>query len=41
MSVNSKAMRYQELLESIEGIAEAHSLSCSHLALTAIKTSLT
>lgn len=41
MSINSKSMKYQELLQCIEGIVEIHSLSCSHLALTAIKTSLT
>lgn len=41
MSVNSKAMKYQELLQYVEGITELHSLSCSHLALTAIKASLT
>ncbi|XP_076183676.1 KICSTOR subunit 2 isoform X1 [Ptiloglossa arizonensis] len=41
MSVNSKIMKYQELLQCIEGIVETHSLSCSHLALTALKTSLT
>ncbi|XP_017881830.1 KICSTOR complex protein C12orf66 homolog isoform X2 [Ceratina calcarata] len=41
MSVNNKIMKYQELLQSIEGITEIHSLSCSHLALTAIKASLT
>ncbi|XP_060812442.1 KICSTOR subunit 2-like isoform X3 [Bombus pascuorum] len=41
MSINSKTMKYQELLQCIEGIVEIHSLSCSHLALTAIKASLT
>ncbi|CAK9821653.1 KICSTOR subunit 2 [Anthophora retusa] len=41
MSINSKTMKYLELLQCIEGIVETHSLSCSHLALTAIKTSLT
>lgn len=41
MSINNKSMKYQELLQCIEGIVEIHSLSCSHLALTAIKTSLT
>lgn len=41
MSINSKTMKYQELLQCIEGIVEIHSLSCSHFALTAIKTSLT
>lgn len=41
MSVNNKVMKYQELLQSINTIVQAHSLSCSHLALTAIKTTLT
>lgn len=41
MSVNSKVMKHQELLQTIEGIVETHSMSCSHLALTAIKTGLT
>lgn len=41
MSISSKVMKYQELLQSIETIVESHSLSCSHLALTAIKTGLT
>lgn len=41
MSTNSKVMKHQELLQCIEGIVECHLLSCSHLALTAIKTSLT
>ncbi|KAI4496182.1 hypothetical protein M0802_008049 [Mischocyttarus mexicanus] len=41
MSVNSKVMKYQELLQSINAIVQAHSLSCTHLALTAIKTALT
>lgn len=41
MSTNSKIMKHQELLQCIEGIVECHLLSCSHLALTAIKTSLT
>lgn len=40
MSVNSKLMKHQELLQSVELIVEYHLLSCSHLALTAIKTSL-
>jgi len=41
MSINSKVIKYQELLQYIEGIVECHLLSCSHLALTAIKTGLT
>lgn len=41
MSVNSKVMKHQELLQLIEEIVEGHTLSCSHLALTAIKTGLT
>ncbi|XP_015606329.1 KICSTOR complex protein C12orf66 homolog [Cephus cinctus] len=41
MSINSKVMRHQDLLQSIEAIVETHSLSCSHLALTAIKAALT
>lgn len=41
MSASSKAMKYQELLQCIEGIVESHSLSCSHLALAPVKTSLT
>lgn len=41
MSVNNKIMKYQELLQYIEEITDIHSLSCSHLALTAIKASLT
>ncbi|EFN81023.1 KICSTOR complex protein C12orf66 homolog isoform X2 [Harpegnathos saltator] len=41
MSVNGKVMKYQELLQYIEGIVEWHLLSCSHLALAAIKTGLT
>lgn len=41
MSINSKVMKHQELLQTIEGIVESHSMSCSHLALTAIKTALT
>ena len=41
MSVNSKIMRYQELLQTIETAVDTHSLSCSHLALIAIKTTLT
>ncbi|KAF7403218.1 hypothetical protein HZH68_006012 [Vespula germanica] len=39
--VNNKVMKYEELLQSINTILQAHSLSCSHLALTAIKTILT
>ncbi|XP_067209825.1 KICSTOR subunit 2-like isoform X2 [Linepithema humile] len=41
MSVSSKVMKHQELLQFIEEIVEGHVLSCSHLALTAIKTGLT
>ncbi|CAK9829634.1 hypothetical protein ANTRET_LOCUS6937 [Anthophora retusa] len=41
MSINTKTMKYLELLQCIDRIVETHSLSCSHLALTAIKTSLT
>ncbi|XP_066584064.1 KICSTOR subunit 2-like isoform X2 [Prorops nasuta] len=41
MSLNSKIMKHQELLLSIETIVEGHLLSCSHLALTPIKTALT
>ncbi|XP_076238861.1 KICSTOR subunit 2 [Calliopsis andreniformis] len=41
MSVNSKTMKYQELLQCVEGIVENHSLSCSHLILAAVKTRLT
>ncbi|KAF7403275.1 hypothetical protein HZH68_006069 [Vespula germanica] len=41
MSINNKVMKYQELLQSINTIVQTHSLSCSHLALTAIKTTLT
>ena len=41
MSASSKVMKYQELLQCIEGIVESHSLSCSHLALAPVKTSLT
>ncbi|XP_012526675.1 KICSTOR complex protein C12orf66 homolog [Monomorium pharaonis] len=41
MSVNSKVMKHQELLQCIEGIVTCYLLSCSHLALIAIKTSLT
>ncbi|XP_076289593.1 KICSTOR subunit 2 isoform X1 [Lasioglossum baleicum] len=41
MSISSKVMKYQELLQCIEGIVETHSMSCSHLALTAVKASLT
>lgn len=41
MSVNGKIMKHQELLQYIEGIVEWHLLSCSHLALAAIKTGLT
>ncbi|CAG5107156.1 Similar to C12orf66: KICSTOR complex protein C12orf66 (Homo sapiens) [Cotesia congregata] len=40
-SIGNKAMKYHELLQVIEGIVETHSLSCSHLALTAIKAALT
>ncbi|KAL2727486.1 KICSTOR subunit 2-like [Vespula maculifrons] len=41
MTVNNKVMKYEELLQSINTIVQTHSLSCSHLALTAIKTTLT
>lgn len=41
MSVNNKVMKHQELLQCIEGIVTCYLLSCSHLVLTAIKTSLT
>ncbi|XP_034938011.1 KICSTOR complex protein C12orf66 homolog [Chelonus insularis] len=41
MSIGNKAMKHQEILKIIEGIIEMHLLSCSHLALTAIKTTLT
>ncbi|CAB0035947.1 unnamed protein product [Trichogramma brassicae] len=40
MSMNSKVMRHQELLVVIESIIEGHSLSCSHISLNTIKTSL-
>lgn len=40
MSINGKTMKHQELLQSIELIVECHLLSCSHLALAAIKTGL-
>lgn len=41
MGASSKPMKYQELLQVIKGIVDMHSLSCSHLALIAIKTALT
>ncbi|KAK0182322.1 hypothetical protein PV327_000473 [Microctonus hyperodae] len=41
MSTGNKVMNHQELLQIIEGIVEVYSLSCSHLALTAIKAALT
>ncbi|KAF7991117.1 hypothetical protein HCN44_002679 [Aphidius gifuensis] len=41
MSTTNKAMKYQELLNSIEGIVEVHALSCSHIGLTPIKAALT
>ncbi|XP_031826227.1 KICSTOR subunit 2 [Nomia melanderi] len=41
MSINSKIMKHQELLQCIERIVESHLMSCSHLALTAVKASLT
>ncbi|XP_046629246.1 KICSTOR subunit 2-like isoform X1 [Neodiprion virginianus] len=37
----SRSVKYQELLQVITGIVDVHSLSCSHLALIAIKTALT
>ncbi|XP_020277670.1 UPF0536 protein C12orf66 homolog [Pseudomyrmex gracilis] len=40
MNISSKVMKHQELLQCIEGIIKCHLVSCSHLALTAIKTSL-
>ncbi|XP_015110711.1 KICSTOR complex protein C12orf66 isoform X1 [Diachasma alloeum] len=41
MSLANKSMNHQELLRIIEGIVDTHSLSCSHMALTAIKAALT
>lgn len=41
MSTGNKIMKHQELLQVIEGTVNAHSLSCSHLALIAIKAALT
>ncbi|XP_011505303.1 PREDICTED: UPF0536 protein C12orf66-like [Ceratosolen solmsi marchali] len=41
MSINNKVMRHQDLLMSIEGIIDCHSLSCSHFSLNTIKASLT
>ena len=41
MSISNRAMNHPDLLQTIEVIVAAHSLSCSHLALTAIKAALT
>ncbi|XP_011302965.1 UPF0536 protein C12orf66 [Fopius arisanus] len=41
MSLANKSMKHEELLGIIDSIVDAHSLSCSHMALIAIKAALT
>ena len=41
MSASNRSMNHPDLLQTVEAIVDAHSLSCSHLALTAIKAALT
>ncbi|XP_043480224.1 KICSTOR subunit 2-like [Leptopilina heterotoma] len=41
MSTSHRPMNHPDLLQTIEAIILSHSLSCSHLALTAIKAALT